>query len=439
MDRFDKYFIIYLFVFIKFIHSVDITDQQSLKAHEYYTTGIQLATTGENYQLALAYLRSACRLDNSSTLYWNDLGVTEMRTGKLQKSKMRFLKCLQIDPNYKVAQDNLNDLKAYMNISDYNIGIKSSYPQKHRRLKIPELTSKEFMNLDFNSYDILNKPFIIRNISQYLNWNLSHYTIPLLYQKYQTQRVDFYPQNMFDEKVHPFFTSFSNGIKQLLNYPTDIYETVDISNPGTYLQWNLNETIWNELLIKSNIQLPLIFDDKLWNKKCLSEDMIIDYQLKTHWKMLLIGSSRSGMFNHQDSLRTASYQIQIKGNKKWHLCSPLDSINLYRAGEVDMFRPDYERFPKLLNVTTCYQFIIKPNDFFYYPMDYWHQTLNLNTPTISLTGTLLTKHNYNQLIFELKQECNGRGSIFPKDPILCPKLIKCYRLWENMFQKLSEL
>ena len=51
------------------------------------------------------------------------------------------------------------------------------------------------------------------------------------------------------------------------------------------------------------------------------------------------------MFNHQDVLRTASFQAQLFGSKRWHLCSPSQSRFLYAAGTLDAFDPDYEKYP----------------------------------------------------------------------------------------------
>lgn len=93
------------------------------------------------------------------------------------------------------------------------------------------------------------------------------------------------------------------------------------------------------------------------------------------------------MFNHQDTLSTASWQMQLKGKKKWHICAPAEAEHLYRPGEVDCFNPDYESLPKMKNVchdaivyhticllcnffilqATCFQTVLTPGDFIYYP------------------------------------------------------------------------
>lgn len=73
--------------------------------------------------------------------------------------------------------------------------------------------------------------------------------------------------------------------------------------------------------------------------------------------MILIGNEGAGMFNHQDTLRTSSFQAQVTGSKTWHLCAPDQSRYMYGAGKVDFFRPNYRRFP-LAREATCYKYTI---------------------------------------------------------------------------------
>jgi hypothetical protein len=46
-------------------------------------------------------------------------------------------------------------------------------------------------------------------------------------------------------------------------------------------------------------------------QECFTEERHkTNFLLKTHWNMLLIGEAGTGMFNHQDTLRTASWQVR---------------------------------------------------------------------------------------------------------------------------------
>jgi hypothetical protein len=165
--------------------------------------------------------------------------------------------------------------------------------------------------------------------------------------------------------------------------------------------------------------------------------MISEFFLKTHWKMVLIGESGSGMFNHKDTLRAASWQLQLNGSKRWHLCAPSQDRHMYSPGTVDFFNPDYEKFPHAKNAR-CYHVVVKAGELLYYPPDFWHQTLNLETPSVALTGTLLTKQSYNDVANELRKQCNGTGKAFifsPTDSVkLCEQLDrKCFTEWRRSF------
>lgn len=416
------------------------------KAREYHEIAIQRADDG-NYKTALAYFRASVRLDNSSALYWNDLGVTEMRMGFLQKAKRRFYKSLEINPLFDVAQDNLNDLSEAMTADDFKRGTKLSYLQHHKINEIIELSTEDFASLTFfnNNNSLILKPFIIRNASSKFGWLTHKIDLDFLLRHYKNERIDFYPHNMLDEKVHPFYSSLEDAIRQLIGHPEDVYETVDASEMGTYLQWNvIDDQVWKTLLDRARIKLPWghIFTDHWWSNTCLKNIKNMEYEVEnftstfnfnTHWKMLLIGEEGAGMFNHKDFLRTSSWQIQLQGRKKWHICSSLDDKKMYHAGEVDTFKPDYKYFPKFRNVKTCTQFILYPGDLVFYPKDYWHQTLNLDTPTMAMSATIITSDCHVQVKQELQQECAGGNKVFVADEIFCGQLEKCYKIWENTF------
>ena len=118
-----------------------------------------------------------------------------------------------------------------------------------------------------------------------------------------------------------------------------------------------------------------------------------------------------------------------------HICPPSESAHLYhKAGLLDMFHPDYEKYPDTLKAS-CYEFITHPGDFVYYPKNYWHQTLNLETPTIAFTGTVVTPHNHESVADRLENECLGKGSIFVPEKNFCRQMRSCYELWKEYFQK----
>jgi hypothetical protein len=42
--------------------------------------------------------------------------------------------------------------------------------------------------------------------------------------------------------------------------------------------------------------------------------------------------------------------------------------------------------PEIINMLVLLQTILNPGDVIYYPREHWHQTRNLDTPTIAITG-----------------------------------------------------
>lgn len=58
------------------------------------------------------------------------------------------------------------------------------------------------------------------------------------------------------------------------------------------------------------------------------------------------------MFNHKDTLGAPAWQVQLTGQKTWHICSPDQDEFMYEAGEVDTFSPNYKKYPLFLQVIT---------------------------------------------------------------------------------------
>jgi hypothetical protein len=333
-------------------------------------------------------------MDPHNVQLLNDLGVTEMRMGLHQVAKKRFIKALSMDPNSDLVLDNLIEL--YELMTKQSIGMEELKHQLHKQLIKANLTKPEhkFFPMkkisieEFTKYDkrnekliksndyiqlkssfnrFLNRPFIIEKAlyswsSDFMRLSdLNYYKL-----KYADASVDFYPHNMNKEDVKPIIVGFNEAVKALESFPINIYPGVDASEPGTYIQWNINHTIWSELLRDMNLTLPMYFDDFIWldqcfqmktirhdhscvhttegTESCSSASTIDDhnddddekaksnFHLKTHWKMVLIGEENSGMFLHKDALRTSSFQFQISGRKRWILCPPTQDEYLYRAG-----------------------------------------------------------------------------------------------------------
>ena len=79
------------------------------------------------------------------------------------------------------------------------------------------------------------------------------------------------------------------------------------------------------------------------------------------------------------------------------------------AGLHDLFHPesiDLKAYPSLEHID-CTDTIVKPGEIIYYPAHWWHQTLNLDTPTISMAGRRIDALNYDEVARGLKKKCSS--------------------------------
>jgi hypothetical protein len=403
--------------------------------------------------------------------------------GELQKAMKRFKKALSIDPNSALAKDNIEELSHFL--PPDRPQYKTGKAREHRILSPSRVSSdvvrriSSILEVPFSQVapddkswlqSILSKPFIVEDAFSLLGIAedkiMEVFNRQFLTSRLGDRRVDFYPHNMVEVQAHPYFLSFGPALYQLLHKPEEAYVGVDASEPGTYIQWNLDAETWQELVVELlGATLPGMLDDQRWTQHCFDqghhyrkasqhidangdstdesdavEESDLDpeaswersashYFLSTHWQMLLLGEAGAGMFHHQDTLRTASWQLQLVGAKKWHLCGPEQTPFMYEAGKIDLFAPDYLSHP-LLREATCYEVTVQAGEMLYYPHDYWHQTVNLETPSIALSSTLLTPYSYAHTIDELRRECAGAGRIFPPQADMCAALQECYSVWD---------
>jgi len=102
---------------------------------------------------------------------------------------------------------------------------------------------------------------------------------------------------------------------------------------------------------------------------------------------------------------------------------------------VDTFDPDYDRYP-LFHQARCYEDIIEAGEVIFYPADYWHQTENLATPTISLTTTIMDANNYEWVMEELRAECVNQKYKWGFSKELCDALLnKCFDFWREQWSQ----
>lgn len=245
-------------------------------------------------------------------------------------------------------------------------------------------------------------------------------------------RVDYYPHNMKVSSVKPFFSTVKNALDQFSN-PTGLFDKVDASAPTAYIQWNVENSDWDKLVDKLEMKLPANFrTDDSWIEKCFGEDALsAKFHHRTHWRMVLIGQKGAGMFNHKDTLQSSSFQAQVLGRKRWHICDDSQTPYVYEAGKVNTFQPDYEAFPEMKKAV-CYDVVVEAGEMIFYPKNYWHQTINMDDITLAVSGTLVTEENREAISKEFAYECRegkAKSRIFNYEEDLCTGLEECYEEW----------
>ena len=140
----------------------------------------------------------------------------------------------------------------------------------------------------------------------------------------------------------------------------------------------------------------------------LTPAQIDEYSLKTHWKVMMIGTPGAGMFNHTDGLRSSSWHLHVKGKKRWTIC----------------------KYGK------CTTDILEPGDVLFYPKDYWHETKCLSNPIITITDTILTPENHDALSERLWQQCVSPERQFMFSASLCDSLQHALK-WQDKWRSIA--
>ena len=108
------------------------------------------------------------------------------------------------------------------------------------------------------------------------------------------------------------------------------------------------------------------------------------------------------MFNHSDTLETSSWHGTVLGTKWWYVCK----------GE-------------------CFESYVEPGEVLYYGAGWSHETQNLVTPTLTVTGTVVHEWNYRTVANRLHSECSASALNFLFSAELCDALDKCYDHWHE--------
>ncbi|CAB4015110.1 Hypoxia-inducible factor 1-alpha inhibitor [Paramuricea clavata] len=212
------------------------------------------------------------------------------------------------------------------------------------------------------------------------------------------------------ELTDEYGVSVSNSRKFLYYDSTVDYQNYEKAGwrPPYRIQYNSLEEfleIASELSSMNNgthayFQTLLLNEDR--NTSVKSDLNNFDYNWLLHvafelgWSTNVLNMLFVGMPNvvtplHYDIMQNVF--IQLQGKKRFILFGPDQSTNLYphpvghphdRQSQVDLDKPDYERFPKFRNVEAL-EAILEPGDVLYVPTNWWHHVeSNKNNCTVSL-------------------------------------------------------
>lgn len=116
------------------------------------------------------------------------------------------------------------------------------------------------------------------------------------------------------------------------------------------------------------------------------------------------------MFNHSDSLQTSSWHGHVQGRKWWYVCGTTDKGH------------------------KCYESVLQEGEILYYGKNWHHHTQNLDTPTMTITSTVVVRSNFESVARRLHSECAKSAMSFDFSGKLCDALDKCYQTWYKVLK-----
>lgn len=346
---------------------------------------------------SLYYLRASARLAPLTARYWIQLARVELSSGQYVSALEHLQRALKLDPELIEAKESFSSFLHLMEEQGYDTEAFSvKFAQKKRQHKIKKIkefnqdTFKELIkekNETFSSFfsrqaEVFSQPFVVKGFLKKSKVMNAFHPKTLL-NKYGEETVDFYPQGL---KLLAGSAQMAR-LEEAVDYlycPKKVFHGLDASKKRTYIQWNLSEERFIELLTEADGYLPSFFHDRYLFEQCLAEGQDLHrFFLLTHWKMLIIGEGEgeaynlkenllsiqemndriengcltdgscgsgfkydnlevgrggpfdegAGMFLHRDALRIPSFQMQVYGKKLWHLCPGSVSQKLKKKKE----------------------------------------------------------------------------------------------------------
>lgn len=314
---------------------------------------------------------------------------------------------------------------------------KMIHPQDHVGLarQLPRFTMADLELPENSAYRSRRRPFILTDAMadwpMMKKWRIKtkrskktgKIKAPYLGKLFPRAVTDFYPYNMLKAGSHPYLFRFKGGLDQVLNPPgqfNDPQGDYTCDEGCRYIHLQLTPKMWSDIEESGDLPKDRHFHtkgDHWWMRRCLEDPVVRDeYHIKTHWKIVLIGSQGAGMFNHSDSLQTSSWHAHVQGEKWWYVCGTNEGRGP-REGQHE-----------------CFENIMQPGEILYYGKNWHHQTQNLDTPTMTITGTVVTGANFEGIADKLHGECYRSELNFGFSSKLCDSLDKCYSAWHKRFK-----
>lgn len=303
-------------------------------------------------------------------------------------------------------------------------------------MPIPYVTLATVGNLTYG-----DRPFVLRGaMSGWAangKWNLDH-----LLRHFSPNIVDYYPRNLYKTPAsgnYPILARMDHAVP-------GFYNSIQTGGTPQYIMWRMDLKSW-KFLNADMEPVPSFWDDMGWIEECAapktSSSWPADNLVRhTQWRMLVIGTTGSGMFLHADGLRTATWQAQMFGRKRFVLCAPDQAPYLYQPGDLDVFEPDLQRFP-LFKQANCTELLLNPGEIVYYPNGWFHMTKVIDPLNFGLTGRAVNSYNYMDFYRQLKHNCDFPGKDISKEyegasPNLheanCRSLKRCRKAWRKRFE-----
>ena len=487
---------IFLLLLITILHTTPTSSQSNPTAEEITKTAIQHAKSGKNTKKALNLFRQAIELSPKTAKYHVNLGqlilntmIEDASTFKqkyilLRKAIKYFQKAIKLQPKYKRAEKNL--LKAKLREKKLKKEQKiHNQPKQKFKLTIPRVTMAELAR----NKTLLSGhwPYVITDAMKGWDamdkWNDGD-GLDYLESILKDEWVDFYSENMYSLGNKPILYRFSQANER--------WKTPKARDRGQprYMQFRLSLPGWldlkedlrvtneaNSVAAKQALNgagtadgryLPnSMWTEDDWIDKCLDDEKDIDNFFRVNqWNMLLIGEVGTGIFFHHDHLASASWQAHVVGRKEWITCTYDSSKYIGRAGGVDPFKPNYDKYPNY-HKAYCGKTTAGPGDLFYYPAYWWHTTKCLDRPTIGITGLMVgTEANrqdipmqvHERFLKDLEHKCSQcwdescqdescrkcddiskkwPGAAPPIGKNVCNQLNKCFNEWDKHYKSIG--